>query len=172
MSYDYARIKLKIGVNEIEVSGQKQDIEFLSTLAMKMLDQASSAYYNVQDEQRINQKELAANTTNNGYLAENEKATDKMDQLPQVSLEPNGSLPINILRLFSVEWGKKPRRLAEVKEILDNYGLVYPKQTVAVTLLRLAKEGKIRRFKSERGEYVYVSSSTVTVNQLVKQGEI
>ncbi len=154
------------------MSGQKQDIEFLSTLAMKMLDQASSASYNVQNIQHIDQKESAANTANNIYPTENEKAKDKIDQLPQVSLEPNGSLPINILRLFSVDWGKRPRRLAEVKEILDNYGMVYPKQTVAVTLLRLAKEGKIRRFKSERGEYVYVSSATVTVNQLIKQGEI
>ncbi|MDG6928104.1 MAG: hypothetical protein JRN10_00940 [Nitrososphaerota archaeon] len=170
MSYDYARIKLKIGVNEIELSGQKADMEFLSALAMKMFDEASSAPNSAQNEQRASQAEL--NAADKGYPAESGKVPDRIEQLPQVSLEPNGSLPINILRLFSAEWGKKPRRLAEVKEILDNYGMVYPKQTVAVTLLRLAKEGKIRRFKSERGEYVYVSSATVTVSQLIKQGEI
>ncbi|MEM3853265.1 MAG: hypothetical protein QW606_03020 [Conexivisphaerales archaeon] len=170
MSYDYARIKLKIGVNEIEVSGQKQDIEFLSTLAMKMLNEASSAPYNIKNEQRTGQRESVANVINKA--GENETTADKIDQLPQVSLDPNGPLSINILKFFSVDWGKKPRRLAEVKEILDNYGMVYPKQTVAVTLLRLAKDGKIRRFKSDRGEYVYVSSATVVMNQLIKQGGI
>lgn len=172
MSYDYARIKLKIGVNEIEVSGQKQDIQFLSELAMKMLDQASNSVNNAQNELQLIKKESLADTVNRSYFTENESTANKIEQLPQVSLEPSGSLPINILRLFSVDWGKKPRRLSEVKEILDSFGMVYPKQTVAVTLLRLAKEGKIRRFKSERGEYVYVSSPLVNTDQLNKQGEI
>lgn len=39
----------------------------------------------------------------------------------------------------------------------------YPKQSVAVALLRLAKTTKIRRFKAEDGEYVYTTSS-VTVS--------
>ncbi len=172
MSYDYARIKLKIGENEIEISGQRKDMDSLSALAMKMLEEASHASSNMANKQQIIQKGPVVNANNGTYEVESEKNIYKINQMPQVSLESNAPLSANILKLFSAEWGRKPRRLAEVKEILDNYGLVYPKQTVAVTLLRLAKEGKIRRFKSERGEYVYVSSATISVNQLIKQGEV
>ena len=48
--------------------------------------------------------------------------------------------------------------MAEVKEVLDSYGLTYPKQSIAVTLMRLAQSGKLRRFKNEQNEYVYTSS--------------
>ena len=47
----------------------------------------------------------------------------------------------------------------EVREALQSYGLNYPKQSVAVALLRLAKGSKIRRFKGEGGEYVYTVST-------------
>jgi len=171
MSYDYAMIKLKIGENEIEISGQRKDMDSLGALAMKMLEETFQLSSNVVDKQQTIQKVSPVNTNIGTYETETEKNIYKIDQMPQVSLEPNAPLSANILKLFSAEWGRKPRRLAEVKEILDNFGLVYPKQTVAVTLLRLAKEGKIRRFKSERGEYVYVSSATISVNQLIKQGE-
>ncbi|MGC9189137.1 MAG: hypothetical protein ACP5GG_00190, partial [Conexivisphaera sp.] len=52
-------------------------------------------------------------------------------------------------------WGRRPRRLSEVMDALSSFGLIYPKSSVAVALLRLAKEGEIRRFK-EGGEYVYI----------------
>ncbi|HYR04747.1 MAG TPA: hypothetical protein VEO75_05095, partial [Nitrososphaerales archaeon] len=42
---------------------------------------------------------------------------------------------------------------------LQSYGLNYPKQSVAVALLRLAKGSKIRRFKGEGGEFVYTVST-------------
>ena len=38
---------------------------------------------------------------------------------------------------------------------------MYPKQTVAVTLLRMAKSGRLRRFKSNTGEYVYTASTSL-----------
>ena len=44
---------------------------------------------------------------------------------------------------------------------MQSYGLNYPKQSVAVALLRLAKATKLRRFKAEDGEYVYTSALNV-----------
>jgi hypothetical protein len=48
-----------------------------------------------------------------------------------------------------------------VREALQSYGLNYPKQSVAVALLRLAKTTKIRRFRGDDGEFVYTSSSMI-----------
>ena len=48
-----------------------------------------------------------------------------------------------------------------MREALQSYGLNYPKQSVAVALLRLAKTTKLRRFKAEDGEFVYTSASTL-----------
>ena len=145
MSVNYSKIRLKIGVNEIEIYGTKDDMQFLGDLALKIYNELNST------------PEAAAG------VSEQESGSNVVmpEQLPNVQLDPNASLPVNILKLFTNEWGSKPRRLSEVKEVLDSFGLVYPKQTVAVSLLRLAKEGKIRRFKNERGEYIAMPSKLV-----------
>ena len=64
-------------------------------------------------------------------------------------------------KFFSGPWGRDRRKLSDVREALQSYGLNYPKQSVAVALLRLAKTTKIRRFKGEDGEFVYTSASTI-----------
>jgi len=77
--------------------------------------------------------------------------------LPNIKIEKDDSLADIIVKMFSDPWGRTPRRLSEVREALASYGLVHPKQSVAVALLRLSQTGKIRRFK-EGGEYVYTAS--------------
>jgi hypothetical protein len=79
--------------------------------------------------------------------------------LPTVTVERGDSLSDVISKFFSDAWGRNPRKLMEVREALQSYGLNYPKQSVAVALLRLAKGSKIRRFKGEGGEYVYTASN-------------
>lgn len=158
MSTNYSKVRLKIGVNEIEIYGVKDDMEYLGQLALKIYDTVSKSTSSLQSKITVIEKE-----------GEQEKQAENIIQLPDIQLDPNSSLPANIIKLFISEWGKKPRRLSEVKEVLDSFGLVYPKQTVAVSLLRLAKEGKIRRFKNERGEYVYISVPSKIVQE---QGEI
>ncbi len=78
--------------------------------------------------------------------------------LPDIKIEKDDSLSEIILKLFKSEWGKRSRRLSEVKSILESYGLSYPKQSIAVTLMRLAQHGKLRRFKDSSNEYVYTTS--------------
>ncbi|MFP3133403.1 MAG: hypothetical protein RXR19_04825 [Nitrososphaeria archaeon] len=157
MSTNYSKVRLKIGVNEIEIYGVKDDMEYLGQLALKIYDTVSKSTSSLQSKITVIEKE-----------DEKEKQAENIIQLPDIQLDSNSSLPANIIKLFISEWGKKPRRLSEVKEVLDSFGLVYPKQTVAVSLLRLAKEGKIRRFKNERGEYVYISVPSKIVQE---QGE-
>ncbi len=80
---------------------------------------------------------------------------------PAVTIERGDSLSDVISKFFSDPWGRSPKKLMEVREALQSYGLNYPKQSVAVALLRLAKGSKIRRFKGESGEYVYTASTGV-----------
>jgi hypothetical protein len=82
-------------------------------------------------------------------------------QLPVVTLEKGDSLADVIGKFFSGPWGRERRKLSDVREALQSYGLNYPKQSVAVALLRLAKTTKLRRFKAEDGEFVYTSATTL-----------
>ncbi|MDG6909279.1 MAG: hypothetical protein JRN08_02825 [Nitrososphaerota archaeon] len=81
-------------------------------------------------------------------------------QIPAVSLDKGDSLADVIGKFFSSPWGRERRKLSDVREALQSYGLNYPKQSVAVALLRLAKTTRLRRFKAEDGEFVYTSAST------------
>lgn len=78
---------------------------------------------------------------------------------PTVTVEKGDSLSDVISKFFADPWGRSPRKLMEVRDALQSYGLNYPKQSVAVALLRLAKGSKIRRFKGEGGEYVYTAAT-------------
>jgi hypothetical protein len=81
-------------------------------------------------------------------------------EIPVVTIEKGDSLADVIGKFFSVPWGRDRRKLSDVREVLQSYGLNYPKQSVAVALLRLAKTTKLRRFKAEDGEFVYTSGLT------------
>ena len=81
--------------------------------------------------------------------------------LPNIKVEKGDSLAEIIVKMFSDPWGRTPRRLGEVREALASYGLVHPKQSVAVALLRLSQSGKLRRFK-EGGEYIYTAPLSLT----------
>ncbi|MDE1853626.1 MAG: hypothetical protein KGI38_07755 [Thaumarchaeota archaeon] len=85
-------------------------------------------------------------------------------QFPVVALEKGDSLADVIGKFFAGPWGRERRKLSDVREALSSYGLNYPKQSVAVALLRLAKTTKLRRFKAEDGEYVYTSATTFSTS--------
>jgi hypothetical protein len=80
-------------------------------------------------------------------------------QLPVIALERGDSLAVVIGKFFADPWGRDRRKLSDVREALQSFGMNYPKQSVAVALLRLAKATKIRRFKAEDGEFVYTASA-------------
>ena len=79
-------------------------------------------------------------------------------RFPLVALVKSDSLSDVIEKFFSDPWGRERRKLSDVREVLQSYGLSYPKQSVAVALLRLAKSTRIRRFKAGDGEFVYTST--------------
>ncbi len=93
-------------------------------------------------------------------------------QLPTVALEKSDSLADVIGKFFADPWGRERRKLSDVRSALQSYGLNYPKQSVAVALLRLAKTTRIRRFKAEDGEFVYTAASPAVVAPMVPNSEL
>ncbi|MBI3858819.1 MAG: hypothetical protein HY296_01050 [Thaumarchaeota archaeon] len=83
--------------------------------------------------------------------------------VPSVHLDKGDSLADVIGKFFAEPWGRERRKLSDVRDALQSYGLNYPKQSVAVALLRLAKTARLRRFKAEDGEFVYTSGGVMAV---------
>jgi len=80
-----------------------------------------------------------------------------------VKVEKDESLRDVVMKLFSSPWGRKVRKMEEVRSALNSLGLIYPRSSVAVTLLRLTASGKLRRFKQPDGEYGYVVATPLAV---------
>lgn len=144
------RIRVKIGQVEAEVEADaehiREAIELVPELAAKMPSQ---------------QKEDGAEQKEQGIETQAEVSPQSSPDFPAVALQKGDSLADVIGKFFSSPWGREKRKLSDVREALQSYGLNYPKQSVAVALLRLAKTTKLRRFKAEDGEYVYTSALNV-----------
>ena len=144
------RIRVKLGQAEAEVEADaehlREAIDLVPELASKLQPQGR--------ELPAVQREAPAD------LQDGSQKPGSSD-FPLVSLEKGDSLADVIGKFFSGPWGRERRKLSDVREALQSYGLNYPKQSVAVALLRLAKTTKLRRFKAEDGEYVYTSAITM-----------
>lgn len=141
------KIRVKVGSTEAEVEADpehlKEAIDLVPELASKL------------PGFRIEDRTPAGPQTMKQTLEE----PGLQSQLPVVSLEKGDSLSDIIGKFFADPWGMDRRKLSDVRDALQSYGLNYPKQSVAVALLRLAKTTRIRRFRGEDGEFVYTSSN-------------
>ena len=143
------RIRVKLGTAEAEVEADsehiREAIELVPELASKLPPPERGAA-------------VEARRTVPEVQTESQQIPLGSD-FPAVALEKGDSLADVIGKFFSGPWGRERRKLSDVREALQSYGLNYPKQSVAVALLRLAKTTKLRRFKAEDGEYVYTSAA-------------
>ena len=150
------KIRVKLGQAEAEVEAEpehlREAIDLVPELAAKLPQQAREAV----GDRREPSLGLQAEVSQQGGSS----------QLPTVVMEKGDSLADVIGKFFSGPWGREKRKLSDVREALQSYGLNYPKQSVAVALLRLAKTTKLRRFKAEDGEYVYTSATTFAAQPL------
>ena len=139
------KIRVKLGAAEAEVEAEREHlreaIDLIPELVSKMPG-ASAERMELRSEQEDAQPQQQGPT-----------------QLPTVVVDKSDSLADIIGKFFADPWGRDRRKLFDVREALQSYGLNYPKQSVAVALLRLAKTTKIRRFKAEDGEYVYTANA-------------
>ncbi len=156
MPSDVIKIRVKVGSSEAEVEADLSHLreaiglipDVLSKLPGQVRTEAPSS------DASLQRPSMGAGGTEATGVA-----------LPTISIEKGDSLNDLVSKLFSDPWGKSPRKLSEVREALQSYGLNYPKQSVAVALLRLAKSSRIRRFKAEGGEYVYTASTSLILPQ-------
>lgn len=141
------KIRVRLGQAEAEVEAEperlKEVIDLVPVLVAKLPSQGKETSAPRQPTVEAAAEHEAARST----------------QVPVISLERGDSLTDVIGKFFAGPWGRERRKLSDVREALQSYGLNYPKQSVAVALLRLAKTSKLRRFKAEDGEFVYTSAS-------------
>jgi hypothetical protein len=144
------RIKVKSGEFEVELQGEVETIS-------KAMDTLREIVSWIPQPTTAPSQSKPAEATPPPQLTQPVATESSQPALPNIKIEKDDSLADIILKMFSDPWGRKPRRLSEVREALASYGLIHPKQSVAVALLRLSQAGKLRRFK-EGGEYVYTAS--------------
>jgi hypothetical protein len=159
MSDEFKSIKIRVksGESEAEVEGPISSIKEAIELIPEVLAKLPSAG----QERRLvpSVRTEAGSETTEKHTGAAISSAASASAVPVVSIEKGDSLSDVISKFFSDGWGRSPRKLMEVREALQSYGLNYPKQSVAVALLRLAKGSRIRRFKGESGEYVYTAST-------------
>ena len=147
MTTSLTKIKLKISNTEVDI---ECDINNLPDVISQIPNIMKSV----------------SNISKTDVSEENVHISDNSDEIqssipPDIIINKSDSLTDVLLKLFLSNWSNEPKKLNEIREVLQLYGLMYPKQTVAVTLLRMAKSGRLRRFKSNTGEYVYTASNSL-----------
>lgn len=157
MSESIVKIRVRLGVNEAEIEAPLSAVREALHLIPELVQHLP---------QSVTTQPLQTKTeTMTKIPSKEETMTEaKPKTLPEIKVEKDDSLPNVITKFFKDEWGRHPRKLSDVRDVLESYGLIYPKQSVAVALLRLAKEGKLRRFKDEGGEFVYTSSTSLAIS--------
>jgi hypothetical protein len=143
------KIRVKLGLAEAEVEADpehlREAIELIPEVAAKL--PVAGAH------------EIGGAKARPDRQADEPTVLRAPSQLPVIALEKGDSLADIICKFFADPWGRERQKLSDVREALQSYGMNYPKQSVAVALLRLAKATKIRRFKAEDGEFVYTAST-------------
>lgn len=148
MSSNNVKIKVKFGINEVEIESPLESIRDAVDVIPSIIRNLGSAKAAEQTAAEINEQVNAL------------EAKVPLS-VPEIKIDKGDSLSDMIVKMFKDAWGKQSRRLADVRQVLDSYGLSYPKQSVAVTLMRLAQNGKLRRFKGNDGEFVYTATTSL-----------
>ena len=156
MSSELIKLRIKKGLNEIEIESTVEQLNQISDTISEIFDKISDSNGT---QHSILQSSFDANNNDDNALS------NVSNQLPEFIVSKDESLSSILLKIFQDKWAKNPKKLGEIRKVLQSYGLSYPKQSVAVALLRLAQSGKLRRFKSNDGEYVYTASTSIISNK-------
>jgi hypothetical protein len=152
MSTNNVRLRIRAGANEIEIEAPLVAIKEALDLIPDVARCLPSAEPSLAEKPIIYQS--VEHSIPNLPSSQPLNRTD----IPEIRVERDDSLTDIITKIFRDSWGRLPRKLSQVREVLGSYGIIYPKQSVAVALLRLAQSGRLRRFKGEDGEFVYTAS--------------
>lgn len=149
MSSNNVRIKVKFGANEVEIESPLDSIH-----------DAVDAIPNIIKNLGSNVKMVEGVRTELTEHVSGIRTTSQID-MPEIKIDKGDSMSDIVVKMFKDSWGRQSRKLSDVRQALDTYGLSYPKQSVAVTLLRLAKNGKLRRYKGGDGDFLYTAANAL-----------
>ena len=155
MSTDGVRLRVRVGANEIEIEAPlaviKDALDLIPEMVKRLPREEPSTAMKPPALVPQPKEQLTS------YLPVSQPPSRSV--IPEIRVERDDSLADVITKIFRDPWGRQPRKLSQIREVLESYGLIYPKQSVAVALLRLAQSGRLRRFKGEGGEFVYTAST-------------
>lgn len=132
-------VEKSVGEYKLVVSGPPEDIESL----VETLDKAVSKL--------VGKEKVPLSVP----------LVQQMSDVPLPQLPGSLSLTDAIAELFASDWGKRPRKMTEIKEALAINGLRYPVTSLSGKLLKLTRRLVLRRFKDDEGDYVYTQGSGV-----------
>ena len=145
MSEKSLSIRIKIGNNEIEISGSPSNISKMLDDLPKIVDKVSTSFSTAK---------LVSSITS----ISKQKTKPPEERFPTISTQIGISCPEAITAILSTKWGrKKPRNLGEILEAMKVNAMHYPSSTLSGVLTWLVKRGKLRRWKTDEG-YVYIIS--------------
>jgi hypothetical protein len=129
-------LKIRIGDNEVEIGGTKEEV--MATLADldAIVDKVSLAFKEKASTGKVKQKK-------NGDV-----------EYPKITHTTQCSEAI--VTLLELEWGKTPRTIGELREAMEANAIFFPKSTISGVLSWLIKKGRLRRWKDKKRGYLYV----------------
>jgi len=137
-------IRLRIGNNEIEISGSHEDVMSTFQNVSELVSKTSEAF---------GQTPYQPNTQHSEPTQQNAE-----ESFPSISIDPATPCPDAIVQILSTDWGKrKPRTLGELLAAMKVNAIHYPEGTVKGRLTDLTKRGVLRRISSRKGyEYILI----------------
>jgi hypothetical protein len=156
------RLRVKVGYSEVEFEGTIDEIVSSINLIPRIVDATKEA-------KQVAVHSQSSVIVNEGtQMGQDEVKTLPQEsdlQLPPIPIFKEDSIGDIIVKIVNSSWGKKPRKLDEIRKVLETLGFPLTRSTAAVTLLRLTKGGKVRRFKNESGEYLYMQLISAVAEQ-------
>ncbi len=163
------RLRVKTSYLETEFEGTLDEMVAAIELIPKIIDITKDVKSATALDQVMVQSK---NVVQMGHVPAQTPAQEVDLPSPNIQLSKEDSIADIIMKLVNSLWGKKPRRLEEIKRALEISGFPLTRSTVAVTLLRLTKSGKIRRFKDSIGEYCYSPTISAIAEQTPQVSDV
>lgn len=136
-----SRVVIRIGDVQIELEGKHSNVKSLM---------GKSLFKFIRSLQEVI-GELPSTISETPEVAE-ETAKEFPPQLGKVA-----TMSEALSMLFKKDWGKKPRTLEEIMNVLEVNGLYYKKSAVATQLVHMMRKRELRRF-GKKGSYKYVAA--------------
>lgn len=138
MSKSQFTLRVRIGDQEVELGGSREEVMAAIEDLGEIISKVSKAFEN-ESIHKAAGKEFDNKDFKSGYPT-----------IPQTK-----SCSEAVINLLRTDWGETPRELSELREGMEANAIHFPSSTLSGSLNWLVKKGRLRRWKGEKGRYVY-----------------